>query len=187
LSQPKPRTRAMTKEQLANSLVLPRRALVEVRRDMTESIAKLVYEHEIDVLREVHGEGNVTVIDDPLKHNILIGPPDVIDAARVEAQRAAKRGQRVVALFMHTEHPMRKELIDENNEAAGHRWVMDPVFVGDEMQRLRTVYGMHHEKKEAFVDAVYPHEMDFVEACGGLYKPEDYAESPARVEVKGAA
>jgi len=177
----------MTKEQLANSLVLPRRVLVEVRRDMTETIAKLVYEHEIDVLREVHGDGNVVVADDPLKHNILIGPPDVIDAARAEAQRAAKRGQRVVALFMHTEHPMRKELVDEDNEGAGYRWVEDPVFVGDEMQRLRTVYGMHHEKKEAFVDVVYPHEMDFVEACGGLYKPFGDVEVSTKGEVKGAA
>lgn len=177
-------SRALSREQLQNSLVLPRRCLVEVRRDITETISKLVYEHEVDILREVHGEGNVAIVEDPLQHNILIAPIDVVEAARAEARKASKKGQRVVALFMHTEHPMRWEPADEDQPGDVGKWVMDPVYVGDEMNRLRTVYGMHHEKKEFFVDVVYPHERDLVEACDGVYRP---AENGKPEQVKGAA
>lgn len=176
--------RILTREQLQNSLILPRRCLVEVRRDITEIISKLVYEHEVDILREVHGEGSVVVVDDPLQHNILIAPIDVVDAARADARKASKKGQRVVALFMHTDRPMRWEPADEDVPGDTGKWVFDPIYVGDELNRLRTVYGMHHEKKEFFVDVVYPHERDFVEACDGVYRAGENGKSE---QVKGAA
>lgn len=166
------RPRLATREELRSRQILPRRVLVEVTRDMAEVISKVVFEHEIDVLAEVFGEGAVSVVDDPLKYNILIGPIDVINEARKEADNAAKRRQRVNVLYTHPEHPVRWEPRDIDNPAAGGQWIDDPMYVGDEMARLRTLYGMHHERKEFFVDVAYPHEKDFIDACGGLYEPK---------------
>lgn len=164
--------RLATREDLRSQQVLPRRVLVNVTRDMAEVISKVVFEHEIDVLAEVFGEGAVQVIQDPLEHNILIASMDVIEAAQKEASDAAKRRQRVATLFYYPETPVRWEPKDPDNLAAGGAWVDEPVYVGEEMARLRTLYGMHHERKEFFVDVAYPHEKDFIDACGGVYKPK---------------
>ena len=34
-----------------------------VRRDMAETISTSVFEHELEVLRDIHGEANVSVVD----------------------------------------------------------------------------------------------------------------------------
>lgn len=34
---------------------------VQVRRDMAEVINTTVFEHEVDILRDMHGDGNITV------------------------------------------------------------------------------------------------------------------------------
>ena len=112
------------------------------------------------------------VVQDPLEHNILIAPMDVIEAAQKEASNAAKRRQRVATLFYYPATPVRWEPKDPDNLAAGGEWVDEPVYVGEEMARLRTLYGMHYERKEFFVDVAYPHEKDFIDACGGIYKPK---------------
>lgn len=165
---PRPKRRPLTREQLQETLILPTRCVVEITRDMTEVIQKIVYEHEVDILKEVHN-GQVTVTEDPLKVGILLADRTTLTAAAAEAKKIARAGRRVQSLYLHPLHPDRFEAVDPENPEAGGRWVPDPVFLGDEMQRLRTLYGMHHEKREFYVDVVYPHEMNFLEAAGGAY------------------
>lgn len=173
----RPRMRAKTIAELEGTLILPTRCLVLIKRDMTEEIPKLVYEHEVDILLDVHG-GNVTRVDDPLQFNILIADLDTLEQARRETRRLARAGQRVTTLFTHTEHPMRFVLNDPDDRDSGGKWVFEPVFLGDEMNRLRQVYGMHHERKESYADHIYPHPSTLLEAAGGPYvETED--ESPA--------
>lgn len=43
--------------------VLSRRVLVNVRRDVYTSTPQIVWQHEIPILEEIHGEGNVTDVD----------------------------------------------------------------------------------------------------------------------------
>lgn len=166
------RPRLARREEIREALVLPRLVLVLITRDMAEVINKICYEHEVDVLAEVFGEANVEVVEDPLKHNILIAPIDVVEKARQEMNDAAKRGRKVTMYYAHPETPCRWEPADIDNPAAGGRWVDEPVSVGEEMARLRTAYGMHHDKAEFYVDVAYPHERDFLEACGGEYQPK---------------
>lgn len=166
------RPRLARREEIREVPVLPRRVLVLITRDMAEVISKIVYEHEVDILAEVFGEAAVKVIEDPLEHNVLIGPIDVVEQARKDANEAAKRGRKVTMFFAHPETPCRWEPNDPDNPAAGGRWLDEPITVGEEMARLRTAYGMHHEKKEFYVDVAYPHERDFLEACGGEYAPK---------------
>lgn len=164
------RRRRMSREELQGQLVLPYRTLVLIKRDVTTEVSKLVYEHEVDILKEIFGDGAVVEIKEPLEHNIVIAPPDTIDAAQAEAKRLARAGRPVKSLFFHTERPMRQEPVNLDEPDGAQHWVYAPVFVGEEMQRLRTAYGKHHEKPEFYVDVVYPHEMDFIEACGGIWK-----------------
>lgn len=37
---------------------------VLVRRDMAEIISTTVFEHEVDILRDIHGAGNIDVLED---------------------------------------------------------------------------------------------------------------------------
>lgn len=166
------RPRLATREQIRETLILPHLVLVLVRRDMAEVISKICYEHEVDILAEVFGEENIQRVEDPLKHNILIAPIDVVEEARKEMNLAARRGRKVNMFFAHPETACRWEANDPDNPAAGGKWVDEPVSVGEEMGRLRTAYGMHHDKPEFYVDVAYPHERDFLEAAGGQYKPD---------------
>lgn len=156
------RPRLKDRESLRNELVLPARCLVFVRRDMAEEISAIVYDHEVDVLKEVHGEGAVRIEDDPLKYNILIGSPELIADTTVKMQAAIKERKKVPVLYYYTTHAM--ERLDDGT------WVPVPLIVGEEMERLRTAYGRHQEKPEFAVDVAYPHEGLFIEACGGVFK-----------------
>lgn len=43
--------------------MLAKHITVLVRRDMAEAIPVAVFEHEVEILKDVHGEGNVEIID----------------------------------------------------------------------------------------------------------------------------
>ena len=43
--------------------MLAKRVTVLVRRDMAEAIPATVFEHEVDILRDIHGAGNIEVLD----------------------------------------------------------------------------------------------------------------------------
>jgi hypothetical protein len=47
----------------ATDKVLSRRVLVNVRRDVYTTSSQIVWQHEIPILEEIHGEGNVTEVD----------------------------------------------------------------------------------------------------------------------------
>lgn len=158
--------RLKDRQALSEELVLPRRVLVHVTRDMTEVIPRIVFEHEIDILAEVFGANAVQVVEDSLEHQILIANPDDIDRARKVAETEAKKKQKVSVLYYHHENPMQME---------EGKWVPAPVYVGEEMARLRTAYGINEDKKEFYVDIAYPHEQNFIEACGGVYKAKNAA------------
>lgn len=40
--------------------IKPRYVMAYIKRDMTETLTKICFEHEFEILREIHGEGNVT-------------------------------------------------------------------------------------------------------------------------------
>jgi hypothetical protein len=163
--------RLASREQLREVLVLPRRVLVLITRDMAESIAKIVFEHEVDILAEVFGEGSVQVVQDPLEHGILIAPVEAVEKAREEQRKAIKARKPITPIpYSEYETPARWEPLDyDNPEGPGH-WVDAPVSVGEEMARLRTMYGRHNEQPAFNVDVAYPHERDFIDACGGPWK-----------------
>jgi hypothetical protein len=43
--------------------MLAKRVQVLVRRDMAEIIGTVVFEHEVEILRDIHGDSNVEVMD----------------------------------------------------------------------------------------------------------------------------
>ncbi len=156
------RTRLKREEELQSALVLPRRVMVIIERDMAEHITSICYEHEIDILALIHG--SVRTVDDPLEHNVLIASPEVCEATRAEMTKAAKERKKVNVLYTHYEFPV------ERGEDG--RWVPQPVFAGDEMQRLRSCYGVKEGTKDFYADVAYPHMGLFIEACGGEYIEE---------------
>ena len=162
--------RMASRQAIRNKLILPRRVLVLIERDMAEIASKIVFEHEYDILGEIHGEGQVTLVQDPLAHNLLIATPDVLAEARDEMEKALKKRQKVQAVYMHAVQDG-EWVTDPDHPDAPPVWEPRPVYVEEEMQRLRSVYGMDQEKKEHYVDLVYPHEGVFLEAAGGEYKP----------------
>ena len=44
--------------------MLAKHVTVLVRRDMAEAIPVAVFEHEVEILKDIHGEGNVDLIED---------------------------------------------------------------------------------------------------------------------------
>lgn len=158
------RPRLAQRQALRNVLVLPRRCLVHVVRDMAEILPSIVFEHEIDVMSECFGEGRIDVQKDPLEYGILIADQDVLDETRVKSLKAAKLRLKVTTLFYYNLYPVRPD-DDGVLEYA-------PVYVGDEMERLRSAYGKHPAEDKFCVDVAYPNERDFIEACGGIYKPK---------------
>jgi len=159
------RPRLATRKDMREAEILPRRVLVLVRRDMAEEIPSTVFEHEVDILAEVHGEGNVTIAKDPLDYGILIGDPDTLARGRAEMFKAAKENRPVPAFVFVPLYPVRAD-------GDGHV-VPAPVRAGDEMQRLRGCYGMHPTKPEYSADVAYPSERDLIAACGGVYEEHE--------------
>lgn len=44
--------------------MLAKHITVIVRRDMAEAIPVAVFEHEVEILRDIHGEGNIELVED---------------------------------------------------------------------------------------------------------------------------
>jgi hypothetical protein len=156
--------RLTRRQELRDALILPTRVLVHVFRDMAETIATVCFEHEVDILAEIHGEGNVNVVADPMQFNMMIASPGLLAKGREEMIKAASERRKVPAFSFVDIHPSRTD-----SEGKYH---LAPVYTGEEMERLKAVYGMHAEKKEFNVLVVYPTEADLVDACGGVFQPE---------------
>jgi hypothetical protein len=156
--------RLTRRQELRDALILPTRVLVHIFRDMAETISTVCFEHEVDILAEIHGEGNVTVVNDPMQYNMMIAPPSMLAKGREEMAKAASERRKVPAFSFVEVHPSRTDSNGVVHPA--------PVYTGEEMERLKSVYGMHAEKKEFNVLVVYPTEADLVDACGGVFQPE---------------
>lgn len=56
--------------------MLAKHVTVLVRRDMAEAIPVAVFEHEVEILKEIHGEGNIEAVEDAPDY-----PPVEIDSS----------------------------------------------------------------------------------------------------------
>lgn len=143
--------RLSNRQEMREEKVLPTRVLVHIKRDMAETLSDVVFDHEVDVLARIHGEENVNIVDNPMDFQVMIADKATLEKGREEMRKAARENSRVPAFQFIPAHP----------ELA--------VFVGEELERLRNVYGRDVDEKKFFVDIVYPSERDLLEACGGAY------------------
>lgn len=112
--------------------VLSRRVLINIKRDALETVPRIVWEHEIPLLEEIHGEGNITRPD-----------PKSMD----ESYTAKASPDMLV-------HNKRQDVIKPPSETAGIGYV----FAGDprsEHARLGEVYGKMAEENRLVVEHVY--------------------------------
>lgn len=141
--------RLSNRQEMREEKILPSRVLVHIKRDMSEILSDVVFDHEVDILARVHGEENVTIINDPMDFGVMIADKATLEKGREEMKKAAKEHRRVPAFQFIPTHP----------DLA--------VFVGEEFERLRNVYGRDVDEKKFYVDIVYPSERDLLDAAGG--------------------
>lgn len=111
---------------------LPRRVLVKIGGDITSTLSRVVWQHEVPILEEIWGEGNVVEID-----------PAVLDDGYTD---------RISADLLP--HNKKQDRIQRPSEVAGIGFV----FVGDarsEYDRLAEVYGRHTDHNIPYVEHVY--------------------------------
>jgi hypothetical protein len=112
--------------------VLSRRALVNIKRDALEVVSRVVWEHEIPLLEQVHGEGNITPVD-----------PKTMD----DGYNAKPSPDMLV-------HNKRQDVIKPPSESA----CIGYVFAGDaraEHARLGEVYGKLLDENRLVVEHIY--------------------------------
>lgn len=112
--------------------VLSRRILVNVKRDMTDIIPRVVWQHELPILQELFQEGNVTVVD-----------ASTMD----EGYSATVRPD-----LLPYNKTMDRVPKPSTTVGIGH------VFIGDpqgEYERLSQVYGKHPEVNILLVEKIY--------------------------------
>lgn len=61
--------------------MLAKHVTVLVRRDMAEAIPVAVFEHEVEILKDIHGEGNIEYVEGATDY-----PPVEIDSAEEMAR-----------------------------------------------------------------------------------------------------
>jgi hypothetical protein len=139
---------------------LSRRVLVLIKRDITSTVSRVVWQHEVPLLEIVHGEGNVTQPD-----------PATMD----EGFRA--RPSKDLVIY---KTPEGQENFRPPTEVARIGWV----FHGDpraEYERLEALYGKKADKDELVIESVYGRFQtgNFERMVGGA-GPEDMPESQLR-------
>lgn len=111
---------------------LSRRVLVNIMRDQTSSTPRVVWMHEIPILEEIHGEGNVKDVD-----------PSTLDDGY-----SSKPSPELLV------HNKKQDPVRPPSECMSIGWV----FVGNptsEYERLANVYGRHAEIPTSNVEHVY--------------------------------
>ena len=111
---------------------LSRRILVNVKRDMTAITPKVIWQHELPILEEIFGEGNVTSVDAAVMDEGYTGTP------RPDLLPYNKTMDRVPK--------------PSTTVGIGH------VFIGDhqgEYDRLSSVYGKHPDQDILLVEKIY--------------------------------
>lgn len=122
---------------MARTATLSRRVLVNVRRDVYTSTPQIVWQHEIPILEEIHGEGNVAEVDpQSMDEGYQARPtPDLLPFNKKQDQIAKP----------------------STTQGIGY------VFFGSaqvEYNRLVGAYGRHMEKPIPNVEAVYGRYQD---------------------------
>jgi hypothetical protein len=116
----------------ATDKILSRRVLVTVKRDALEVVPRIVWEHEIPLLEEVHGEGNIVRVD----------------AKTMDESYNPKPSPDMLV------YNKKQDMIKPPSETAGIGYV----FAGDarsEHARLGEVYGKMPEENRLVVEHVY--------------------------------
>lgn len=116
----------------ASRNIVSRRVLVTIKRDQTAETPRVVWAHEIPLLEEIHGEGNVKPVE----------------SATLDDHFSPKVSPEMLV------HNKVQDAISPPSTNLG----LGFVFLGDhrvEYQRLEAVYGMHPEVKMPIVEKVY--------------------------------
>lgn len=161
---------------------MSKRTICIVDRGPMEKVSAIVWEHEIRILEEIHGEGNVTRVDtakltDGKEALIIKGTNQLIPADsqtfKIKKDDKGREVVEIVALTkgeptVITKEIQRVPLVPLLERSLG---IGEP-FSGDldaEYARLETLYGMHHEERVTNVRAVYGrlHEGRFALAVSG--------------------
>jgi hypothetical protein len=112
--------------------MVSRRVLVNIRRDQTTETPRVVWQHELPILEEIFGEGNVIHVD-----------PSSLDEGY--SPRIARE------LLIYNKEQDRVPPPSEG-AALGHVFIGSPAM---EYQRLAAAYGMHPEVSMSNVEKVY--------------------------------
>jgi hypothetical protein len=121
-----------TAPQRTSDKVVSRRILVNIKRDMTSVVPRVIWQHEKPLLEELFGEGNVTEVDASTVDEGYEGTPrpDLLPYNKT----------------------MDKVAKPSTTLGIGH------VFIGSadgEFQRLADVYGKHPSQDVLLVDMIY--------------------------------
>jgi hypothetical protein len=123
---------AVIEEDAAPERVLSRRVLVTVRRDAMTNSARVVWAHEIPILEDIFGEGNVAQVD----------------AAALDEGFTKKPSAELMPFNKQQDEVM------PPSQTSRIGWV----FIGNagaEWARLERAYGRHHEVPMPYVEHVY--------------------------------
>lgn len=147
---------------------MSKRTICLVDRGPMEKIPVLVFEHEVAILNEIHGDGNVTAVDtrqltDGKEAVVIKGTNQLVphdsQTFKLKKDDKGKEVVEIVALEkgeprLITKEVQRVPLLPflEGQLGIGERFEGDPAA---EYARLETLYGMHHEEKATNVKVVY--------------------------------
>ncbi len=112
--------------------MLSRRVLVNIKRDQTAAIPRVIWQHEKPILEELFGEGNVVEVD----------------VSTLDEGYSAKPAPELLI------HNKKQDAILPPSETAGIGYV----FIGSpqvEFQRLISAYGMHPTIQSSTAEHVY--------------------------------
>ena len=109
--------------------MLAKHVTVLVRRDMAEAIPVAVFEHEVEILKDIHGEGNVDLIEDGVpdypaveidsgeEMDRLMNTYGQGDSGQYYAERVYGRSHKGLEAFAHK--PTKKAAAEKAKPAAG--------------------------------------------------------------------
>ena len=109
--------------------MLAKHVTVLVRRDMAEAIPVAVFEHEVEILKDIHGEGNVELIEDGVpdypaveidsgeEMDRLMNTYGQGDSGQFYAERVYGRSHKGLEAFAHK--PTKKAAAEKSKPAAG--------------------------------------------------------------------
>lgn len=155
-----------------------------------EKIPVLVWEHEIQILEEIHGDGAVTHVNtsqltDGKEAVVIKGTNQLVpqdsQTFKLKKDEKGKEIVEIVALEKGEPRVIIKEVqrvpllpFLQGQLGIGERFEGDPEA---EYARLETLYGMHHEEKATNVKVVYGRiaEGRFARALGLHEQPEAMA------------